>query len=66
MSAPHGHSKPQSEDVEQAVLIWFSYLHDNMHDQRPNKHRQQHHAHEIQHYADLFEYHNVVPVKKIY
>lgn len=30
----------------------------------PNKHRQQHHVHEIQHYDDLFEHHNVMPVKK--
>lgn len=65
-STPHGHSKPRLEGVEQAVLICFSYLCENMHDQRPNKRRQQHHAHEIQHYADLFEYHNAVPAKWIY
>jgi len=63
---PHDHSKPQLGGVEQAVLICFSYLCDNMHDQRPNKHRQQHHAREIQHYEDLFEYHNAVPAKRIY
>lgn len=59
---PHGHSRPQSEGVEQAVGVYFSYLHGNMHGQMPNKHKQQHHVHGIQCYVDLFECHNVMPV----
>ena len=63
-SAPHDRSMPHLIGVEQAVPIHFSYLYDNMHGQMPNKRRQQHHVHEIQRYVDLFEHHNVMPVKK--
>lgn len=61
---PHDHNKRLLGDVEQVVSKSLSCLCDDKHGQMPNKHMQQHHVHENQHYVDLFEYHNVMPVKK--